>query len=77
LWALFASTAFEGGIARSGVAAEDVVALLDYEAYFRLMKSRLPDPRDEISSRVLDQDGDDVRRAGWIDRGLKVDAGTA
>jgi predicted HTH transcriptional regulator len=54
LWALFASTAFEGGIARSGVAAEDVVALLDYEAYFRLMKTRLPDTREKILARLAE-----------------------
>ena len=55
LWAIFSTTAFETGIARSGVNSGDVVALLDYEAYFRLMKTRLPDTQAKILARLAEE----------------------
>ncbi len=54
LWSIFSTTAFETGIARCGVSREDVVALLDYEAYFRLMKVRLPDTQEKILARLAE-----------------------
>jgi predicted HTH transcriptional regulator len=64
LWAGFASTAFESGVASSGVSAADVVARLDYEAYFRLMQVRLPDTQAKIIDRLAD-DGI-VRKQGDV-----------
>lgn len=54
LWAIFSTTGFESGVARSGVATEDVVALLDYDAYFRLMSERLPDTQAKILTRLAE-----------------------
>jgi len=55
LWALFARTTFEGGIARDQVAAEEVVSLLDYPAYFEVTKQSLPENRSGILARLASE----------------------
>jgi predicted HTH transcriptional regulator len=52
LWALFSSAPFEAGVAREGVASDDVLDLIDYPAYFRLTGQRLPDGRAGILTRL-------------------------
>jgi ATP-dependent DNA helicase RecG len=55
LWASFSATPFEAGVARSAVTGEEAAALLDHEAYFRLMKIRQPDTRTKILERLADE----------------------
>ncbi|NOT02788.1 MAG: transcriptional regulator [Phycisphaerales bacterium] len=52
LWAIFARTSFEAGIALSNVTAETALKLLDYPAYFDVTKQSLPDNRAGILSRL-------------------------
>ncbi len=55
LWAVFSTTAFEIGIALPGIDGDDVVDLLDSEAYFRLMQLRLPENRAGVLSRLAEE----------------------
>ena len=55
LWALFARTTFEGGIARGHLTAEEVLALLDYPAYFDVTKQTLPENRIGIFERLASE----------------------
>ncbi len=55
LWKLFARTTFEGGIARANVAADEVLALLDYPAYFDVTKQALPENRTGILERLASE----------------------
>lgn len=48
LWRIFDRTPFERGIAKDNLNAEDVVDLLDYPAYFSLLKIPLPNSRDGV-----------------------------
>lgn len=52
LWALFARSPFENGIACSDVGAEEALTLIDYPAYFELMGYRIPDDRAGILKRL-------------------------
>lgn len=52
LWRVFDTTPFEQGIAVVNVAAEEVLQLLDYPAYFDLTKLPLPENRDGILERL-------------------------
>jgi predicted HTH transcriptional regulator len=52
LWRLFERTLFEDGIAKEEASEDDVLSLLDYTSYFRLMKQRLPDNRAVILERL-------------------------
>ncbi len=52
LWAQFAATDFESGVAAAGFSVADVVAALDYEAYFRLLQLRLPETQTTIVDRL-------------------------
>jgi ATP-dependent DNA helicase RecG len=54
LWGIFSISGFEWGIAHSGATADDVVALLDYEAYFRLTKTRLPNTQTKLLARLAE-----------------------
>ena len=45
LWRVFDQTPFEREIAAENVAADDVLKLLDYPAYFELLKLALPDAK--------------------------------
>ncbi|MFH0798656.1 MAG: ATP-binding protein [Pseudomonadota bacterium] len=53
LWRMFERTSFEKGIALDGAASDDVLRLLDYPNYFRLMNQPLPDNRQSIIERLL------------------------
>lgn len=55
LWALFARTTFEGGIARAHLTADEVLALLDYPAYFDVTKQSLPENRSGIFDRLASE----------------------
>lgn len=48
LWRIFDSTPFEDGVAAERVGDEEVLRLLDYPAYFDLLKRPLPENRDGI-----------------------------
>ncbi len=48
LWRIFDKTPFERGVAKENLEDEEVVALLDYPAYFSLFKIPLPNTRDGV-----------------------------
>jgi predicted HTH transcriptional regulator len=48
LWRVFDKTPFEREIAAENLSADDVLRLLDYPAYFDLLKLPLPEARDGI-----------------------------
>lgn len=52
LWAVFSRTSFEEGIALQHGSSDQVLALLDYPEYFRLMGQALPDNRVAILDRL-------------------------
>jgi len=52
LWAAFSRTSFEEGIALQRGSSDQVLALLDYPEYFRLMGQALPDNRAAILDRL-------------------------
>ena len=56
LWRVFDQTPFERGIAVDRVAADEVLRLLDYPAYFELLERPLPADRKGILA-ALDNDG--------------------
>jgi predicted HTH transcriptional regulator len=53
LWRIFEQTPFEKGVAKVGASSDDVLSLLDYPNYFRLMKQALPDNRAAILARLV------------------------
>ncbi|MDA8153773.1 MAG: putative DNA binding domain-containing protein [Acidithiobacillus sp.] len=52
LWRVFDHTPFESEIAADGVAADEVLRLLDYPSYFDLLSMPLPAERDSILSAL-------------------------
>ena len=65
LWAIFRHETFEQGIARRHVSSDDVLRLIDYPAFFDLLKLPLPDNRAGILDRlrlerVVEPAGDDI-----------------
>jgi predicted HTH transcriptional regulator len=52
LWAVFAERPFESCAAVERVSADDILRLIDYPAYFRLMAIPLPDNRAAILERL-------------------------
>ncbi len=56
LWRVFDRTPFEKEIAAENVAAEEVLRLLDYPAYFDLLSLPLPEGRDGILSALTADD---------------------
>lgn len=52
LWQLFSRTQFEEGVARERVAGDEVLALLDYPAYFGLTGQPLPTTPEAILRRL-------------------------
>lgn len=52
LWALFSEVPFERNVTASDVSSDDVLALIDYPNYFRLMGQPLPDNRMAILDRL-------------------------
>jgi len=53
LWKLFDQEPFEHGKVSSNVSSDDVLSLIDYTNYFRMMKQPLPDNRTEILKRLI------------------------
>lgn len=66
LWRVLDATPFEDGIAGARFRGEDVLRLLDYPAYFDLVKQSLPESRDGVLNAL---DGDRLIRlndaGGW------------
>ncbi|MCB1777104.1 MAG: putative DNA binding domain-containing protein [Candidatus Competibacteraceae bacterium] len=56
LWRVFDRTPFEKEIAAENIAAEEVLRLLDYPAYFDLLSLPLPEERDGILSALTADD---------------------
>ncbi len=56
LWRIFDHIPFEDGIAVERVSSEEVLRLLDYPAYFDLMKRPLPEGRDGILRALVDDE---------------------
>ena len=56
LWRVFDQTSFERMIALENASTEQVLALLDYPAYFELLKQPLPDSRSRILE-AFEKDG--------------------
>ena len=54
LWRIFETTPFEQQVAKEHVSGSDVLQLLDYPSYFRLLELDLPENRDAILSRLAD-----------------------
>jgi len=52
LWSLFSQTPFEKGIALGAASSDDVLALINYPAFFELTKQRLPENRTGILDRL-------------------------
>ena len=65
LWRIFDVIPFEQQVAAERITASDVLTLLDYPAYFRLLNAPLPEARDGILARLTD---DQMIRAGRGDR---------
>lgn len=55
LWRIFDQTPFEEGVAAERVSSDDVLRLLDYPAYFDLLKLPLPEGREGVL-RALESD---------------------
>jgi predicted HTH transcriptional regulator len=53
LWRIFERAPFEQGVAKENVSSDDVLALLDYPNFFRLMQQPLPDNRAAILERLV------------------------
>jgi ATP-dependent DNA helicase RecG len=53
LWSLFTQEPFEKGIALENATADEVLAHLNYPAYFELTKQSLPDNRAGILERLV------------------------
>lgn len=72
LWRAFDRTPFEKGVARENVSSDDVLSLIDYPNYFRLMQQPLPDNRAGILARLAaekiivpsDRGGYDITNCG-------------
>ncbi|MBS3734767.1 MAG: putative DNA binding domain-containing protein [Phycisphaerae bacterium] len=54
LWRIFEVTPFEQQVAAERVSGRDVLQLLDYPAYFKLLDAPLPENRDAILARLSD-----------------------
>lgn len=54
LWRAFDATPFEQQVAMDNVAAPDVLQILDYPAYFKLLNEPLPENRQAILARLAD-----------------------
>lgn len=55
LWRIFERAPFEKGIAMESVSAQDVLALIDYPAYFQLMQQPLPENRSVILQKLVSE----------------------
>ena len=66
LWKTFENTPFEKRIALTAASPDEVLSLLDYDAYFRLTKQSLPETKRSILDRLC-QDKLVVSRGGSYD----------
>ena len=74
LWRVFDRASFEHGVVKESASSDEVLALLDYPNYFRLMKQPLPDNRAAILKRLVvekiifpaDDGGYDVTNVGAV-----------
>lgn len=55
LWATFSRKPFETGIAKSDLAADEVLTLLDFDRCFKLLKITLPSDQKGILSKLADE----------------------
>lgn len=55
LWRVFERTPFDKGLAMDGATSDDVLSLIDYPNYFRLMKQPLPENRKAILERLTSE----------------------
>ena len=53
LWAIFRKESFEAGVAAQNMSAADVLTMIDYPSFFRLLQQPLPDNRQSIIERLL------------------------
>lgn len=56
LWSLFARVSFEDGIAMDRISDDNVLKLLDYSAYFKLLQIPLPAEKTQILETLLKDD---------------------
>jgi predicted HTH transcriptional regulator len=56
LWSILSRTSFEDGIALADATSDQVLDLIDYPNYFRLMNQPLPDNRAAILERLAKED---------------------
>jgi len=56
LWSILSRTSFEEGNALTDATSDQVIEMLDYPNYFRLMNQPLPDNRAAILERLLKED---------------------
>jgi ATP-dependent DNA helicase RecG len=55
LWRIFDRTPFEKGVAKQNASSDQVLSLIDYPNYFRLMQQPLPDNREGILNRLVSE----------------------
>lgn len=55
LWRVFERTPFEKGLAMESATPDDVLSLIDYPNYFRMMKRPLPENREAILERLTSE----------------------
>lgn len=55
LWKAFNTTPFETGVAKGNVSDDEVLALIDYPKYFKLMGDPLPENKNSIIERFLSE----------------------
>ena len=56
LWRVFERVPFEKGVAKENVTSDEILELIDYPNYFRLMNQPLPDNRTAILERLLGEE---------------------
>lgn len=67
LWRIFDVTPFEQQVAAERMSAADVLTLLYYPAYFKLLNVPLPETRDGILARLADDHMIEARQSGQWD----------
>jgi len=66
LWRIFSVTPIEQQVASERVSSSDVLKLLDYPAYFKLLDASLPETRDGILERLASDHMIEARQdGGW------------
>jgi len=67
LWRTFDKTPFELGIAKTDAGSDEVLSLIDYQSYFRLMNKQLPGPRNTVLERLCNEEVIAQRTPGSYD----------